>query len=238
MPKHLNAHLGPLITTLVVALAVRGGTATAATLADAPGVAVTNIHAFQPGEGVSPRAGLMLAPDGKLYGTTWRGGSGGGTTYRVDPATHAFQVLHVFSPLDANRRNADGYGPVSPLSIGPDGLVYGTAREGGRAGPLPTSRGAGVLFRFDPANLTQFTVLHHFATAAGDQDGATPSGAAVSDGHGNYYGATNIGVIYKWDGAAITPVHVFVPISQTARTLAVQIHTAARSSASTGSFME
>ena len=68
------------------------------------------------------------------------------------------------------------------------------------------------MFRFDPANPTQFTVLHHFATAPGDQDGATPSGAAVSDGHGNYYGATNIGVIYKWDGATIMSVHVFEPL--------------------------
>jgi uncharacterized repeat protein (TIGR03803 family) len=214
MPKHLNAPLGPLMIPLAIALAVAGDTASAATLTDAPEVAVTNIHSFQPGDGVSPRAGLMLAPDGKLYGTTWRGGSGGGTTYRVDPETHAFQVLHVFSPLDANGRNADGYGSVSPLSIGSDGLLYGTTREGGRAGPRPTSRGAGVLFRFDPANPTEFTVLHHFATAAGDQDGATPSGAAVSDGHGNYYGATNIGVIYKWDGAAITPVHVFNSLNQ------------------------
>ena len=212
MPKHTNARLGPLMTALVVALAVGGGAAPATVLADAPGVAVTNIHAFQPGDGVSPRAGLTLAPDGKLYGTTWRGGSGGGTTYRIDPTTHVFEVLHVFSPLDANGRNGDGYGPVSPLSIGPDGRVYGTTREGGRAGPLPTSRGAGVLFRFDPANPTQFTVLHHFATAPGDQDGATPSGAAVSDGHGNYYGATNIGVIYKWDGATIMSVHVFEPL--------------------------
>jgi uncharacterized repeat protein (TIGR03803 family) len=181
-------------------------------MADTPGVAITNIHAFQPAGGVSPRAGLVLAPDGKLYGTTWRGGAGGGTTYRIDPMTQTFQVLHVFSPLDMNKRNDDGFGPVSPLTVGSDGLIYGTTREGGRAGPLPSSRGAGVLFRLDPANSTQFTILHHFATAAGDQDGATPSGAAVPDGHGNYYGATNIGVIYKWDGTRITPVHVFEPI--------------------------
>jgi uncharacterized repeat protein (TIGR03803 family) len=212
MPRRSDARLGPLLTALVVALVVRGGSAPAASLADAPGVAVTNIHSFHTGDGVSPRAGLMLAPDGQLYGTTWRGGTGGGTTYRIDPTTHVFQVLHVFSLLDANGRNTDGYGPVAPLSIGPDGLIYGTTREGGQAGPLPTSRGAGVLFRFNPANQTQFTVLHHFATAAGDQDGATPSGAVVPDGRGNYYGATNIGVIYKWDGAAIMPVHVFEPL--------------------------
>ena len=212
MPRRSDARLGPLLTALVIALVVRGGSAPAATLADTPGVAVTNIHSFHTGDGVSPRAGLMLAPDGQLYGTTWRGGTGGGTTYRIDPTTHVFQVLHVFSLLDANGRNTDGYGPVAPLSIGPDGLVYGTTREGGQAGPLPTSRGAGVLFRFNPANTTQFTVLHHFATAAGDQDGATPSGAVVPDGRGNYYGATNIGVIYTWDGAAITPVHVFEPL--------------------------
>jgi hypothetical protein len=38
MPKHTNARLGPLMTALVVALAVGGGAAPATVLADAPGL--------------------------------------------------------------------------------------------------------------------------------------------------------------------------------------------------------
>ena len=34
----------------------------------------------------------------------------------------------------------------------------------------------------------------------------------MSDGHGNYYGATDSGVIYKWDGLSVAPVHVFEPL--------------------------
>jgi uncharacterized repeat protein (TIGR03803 family) len=185
-----------------------------ATTASGSGVAVANIHTFGINDGGRPRAGLILAPDGKLYGTTWNYGSTvvNGAVYQIDPLTNVLEVLHMFSPLDPNQRNTDGFGPVAPLSAGPDGLLYGTTRQGGLAGPLATSRGVGVLFRLDPADPTTFTTLHNFGTSAGYGDGATPSGAPVSDGHGSYYGATNSGVIYKWDGSSLSTVHAFEPL--------------------------
>ena len=176
------------------------------------GVAVTNMHTFGANEG-QPRAGVILGPDGKLYGTTWTFGSAvlGGIVYQIDPSTNLFAPMHVFSPLDANGRNTDGFRPVAPLSVGPDGLLYGTTSEGGLGGPAARP-GVGVLFRFDAADPITFHTLHNFGTSPGFSDGATPMGAVASDGHGNYYGATKSGVIYKWDGSSVTTVHVFEPL--------------------------
>jgi uncharacterized repeat protein (TIGR03803 family) len=183
--------------------------------ADGLSVAVTNVHTFSINDGGQARASLIIGRDGKLYGTTWSYGSTvlGGAVYQIDPVTNLLEILHAFSPLDSNRRNTDGFGPVAPLSVGLDGLLYGTTRQGGLAGPLATSPGVGVLFRLDPADAATFTTLHSFGTCQHYLDGLSPSGAPVSDGHGNYYGATNSGVIYKWDGNCITAVHAFVPLN-------------------------
>jgi uncharacterized repeat protein (TIGR03803 family) len=214
MPSKISALARLLTLTLLIALAGFCICPSSATAADGWSVAVINIHTFGINDGGRPRASLVIARDGKLYGTTWSFGSTvlGGAVYQIDPVNNLLEVLHVFSPLDSNRRNTDGFGPVAPLSAGPDGLLYGTTRQGGLAGPLPTSPGVGVLFRLDPADLATFTTLHNFGTGEHYLDGASPSGAPVSDGQGNYYGTTNSGVIYKWDGSSITTVHAFMPL--------------------------
>jgi uncharacterized repeat protein (TIGR03803 family) len=178
--------------------------------ANVPGIGVTQVVALGPNEG-HPRAGLILTPDGKLYGTTdcqrdkSRNIVAGGTVYQVDPLNKTIAHMHDFSLLDNKLHNADGVCPLAPLSIGADGLLYGTASLGG-------SVGGGVLFRFKPGDNTTFTVLHHFGTSEHQSDGANPLGGVASDGHGAYYGATHSGVIYRWDGSSVTPVHAFDPL--------------------------
>jgi uncharacterized repeat protein (TIGR03803 family) len=179
--------------------------------ADLPGIQIDTVHGFQVNEGRS-RASLILAPDGKLYGTTDCKKDRktnrivfGGIVYQLDPSTWALERMYPFSLPDNLGRNADGACPIATLSIGADGLLYGTTEFGGLAG-------SGTLFRFDPASRT-FTVLHNFGTGGDQLAGAHPLGAAVPDGHGNLYGATHSGVIYKWDGSSIAIVYGFKGVS-------------------------
>ena len=158
------------------------------------------------------RASLILASDGKLYGTTDCKKDRktnrivfGGIVYQLDPSTWALERMYPFSLPYNLGRNADGACPIATLSIGADGLLYGTTEFGGLAG-------SGTLFRFDPASRT-FTVLHNFGTGGDQLAGAHPLGAAVPDGHGNLYGATHSGVIYKWDGSSIAIVYGFKGVS-------------------------
>lgn len=70
----------------------------------------TVIHRFgrTVGDGLNPRAGLVEAADGKLYGTTELGGAfGAGTVYRIDPST----ILPVMS-VSPSSGPAEGGTPV------------------------------------------------------------------------------------------------------------------------------
>src|SRR5580693_221708 len=56
--------------------------------AQAPGL--TTLYSFtgQDGDGASPYAGVVLGPDGSLYGTTGYGGTfGAGVVYQLSPPT-------------------------------------------------------------------------------------------------------------------------------------------------------
>jgi hypothetical protein len=50
----------------------------------------TNLYIFQGGisgpDGGTPYGGLILGSDGNYYGTTWYGGTGGGTVFKVTPS--------------------------------------------------------------------------------------------------------------------------------------------------------
>lgn len=194
-----------LIITLIVLLSPSPGIA-----ADATGFTVQNIHNLDRAT-ENPWASLIPAPDGNLYGTSNGGGTKPlkppktpGAVYKTNPSAcsidpsspDCFKVVHTFSQPDAQGRNSDGYGPRAPLSLGPDGFLYGTTFWGGQGGN-------GVLFRIDPATAT-FTTLFSFGTPDGPPSGANPMGGPVSDGHGNFYGAAKnygAGVIYKWSGS-------------------------------------
>src|SRR5208337_3343876 len=97
-----------------------------------PAGQLTTLYSFcsQPGcsDGLHPRAGLALASDGNLYGTT-EGGSGPGLVYTfgtVFGMTPAGQVttLHSFS-------KTDGALPFGGLVEGASGILYGATAYGG-----------------------------------------------------------------------------------------------------------
>ncbi len=140
----------------------------------------------------APRAGLLLASDGFLYGTTHQGGVHGlGSIFRLHPSGSGFQVLHSFG-LD------DGINPSAEL-VEFAGSLYATTTAGG-------AFYAGTIFRLDLANPQGVTVLHQFDGASG----ANPvGGLLVSNGllYGVAYsgGVHDRGVLYSLDPGAATP---------------------------------
>lgn len=84
---------------------------------------LTTLHSFDETDGSAPLGTPIQATDGKLYGTTYGGGSEGqGTLYVMTPSG-SLTVLHSFS-------GSDGAQPYGPVSQHTNGSVYGTASDG------------------------------------------------------------------------------------------------------------
>jgi hypothetical protein len=112
-------------TLLVYALAMlAGGTLQAQTF--------TVIHSFGGGPGgTNPVAGLIEDARGNLYGTTSDHSDGPGAVYRLT-RVQAEWVLTALTQFAQN--DQDGYLPLSGLTLGPDGMFYGTTNLGGGGG--------------------------------------------------------------------------------------------------------
>jgi uncharacterized repeat protein (TIGR03803 family) len=125
--------------------------------------------------------GVVLGPDGNLYGATIFGGEFSlGTIYQLSPATGLWNrtVLHTFS-------GNDGAYPYGGLTVDTTGALYGTASFGGL-------HGYGTLYKLVKGVRGQWNeaTLHNFAGT----DGAQPASGVVLDRSGNLYGvATNGG---------------------------------------------
>jgi uncharacterized repeat protein (TIGR03803 family) len=155
------------------------------------------VHSFSPtaadpfinAGGETPEAGLVMSGN-TLFGTTFRGGSGGnGVIFRVNTDGSDFAVIHNFTattndPDLSADTNGDGAGPHGRLVLS-GGVLFGTTTGGGGAGN-------GTVFSL-ATNGDNFTVLHSF-TAFSDsgrtnQDGASPQAGLVLSA-GTVYGTT------------------------------------------------
>jgi len=146
------------------------------------------VHSFTgEADGANPGSGLTLDRAGHAYGTASRGGRPGvcqpegcGTVYRMTPHGSNW----IFSPLYsfAGTLNDGGY-PMSGVTIGPDGSLYGATGLIYNLKP-PATAPVSVFTSWTATLVYEFSYL---------PDGFGPSGNLAFDSAGNLYGTTEFG---------------------------------------------
>ena len=143
----------------------------------------TPLYEFTGGsDGSLPYAGISIGPNGALYGTTYQGGLGDGTVFKLTPPVTLCKtaacywketVLHAFQGSDG------AYPTYGNLIFDQAGNIYGTAYQGG-------AYGGGVVFELEQPG-GQLDVLHSFGSG---NDATNPIEGLVFDSAGNLYGTT------------------------------------------------
>jgi uncharacterized repeat protein (TIGR03803 family) len=158
-----------------------------------PAGALTTLYSFcsRTGcmDGANPRASLIQATNGDLYGTTSCGGAGtglatcgssmpdtGGTIFKITP-TGTLTTLYSFCSQSAC---TDGALPAPALVQATNGDLYGTTVAGG-------ADGFGTVFKITPTGA--LTTLHGFDGT----DGENPIAGLALDTNGILYGTTSGG---------------------------------------------
>lgn len=138
------------------------------------------LHSLQrTNDGAEPTGGVIVARDGALYGTTFRGGTNdSGTVFRLGTDGRGFQVLHHFAASNDCRH------PQSELLEARDGSIYGTATGGG-------GHGRGGIFKIAPDGL-RYSVVSRLFHGRPD-DPRRPVGGLIQGIDGALYGTTKFG---------------------------------------------
>lgn len=168
-----------------------------------PAGVATVLHNFVRAEGESPFGPPVLAADGNYYGTTYVGGAASdGAIYQITPAG-VFTVIYSFGTTNSK----GGIFPVAPLTLGPDGNLYGTTSSGGI--------GNGVVFRISTTG--SYGVVHTFDSSNGGSPYAPVSFGADGAMYGTtLYGGYNVaGTVFRLTtGGAYKVLHSFGSGSQ------------------------
>lgn len=122
-------------------------------------------------------AGLMQASDGKLYGTTFAGGTiGYGSIYKINLDGTGFSEIFSFDgPINGNT-------PRGVLVQGPDSYLYGMTANGG-------ANAMGVVFKVQTTG-ANFTKLVEFD---GTATGSYGSSSLIFGSNGKLFGMTQAG---------------------------------------------
>ncbi len=134
--------------------------------------------------------GVILGPDGNLYGTTQAGGAyNAGTVFELTPnpnGTWTESVIYSF------QGSTDGRSPSGGVSFDAAGNVYGATAIGGGGGC--SGFGCGVIYKLTRSGGGwSESTLYRFN---GVTDGAYPGGPLAFDGSGNIYGVAGAGGAY------------------------------------------
>jgi len=149
----------------------------------------------------SPRAGLLLASDGAMYGTGDGGLGGWGAVFRFEPG------VGVTGNVSLDRYT--GSAPASRLVEAPDGLLYGTTPYNGPntdGGP-----GYGTIYRVSK----QLNAVELFVSFDGTSGKRPYAGLALAS-DGNFYGSaaeggdSNMGTLFRvTPGKQLSVMHTF-----------------------------
>jgi uncharacterized repeat protein (TIGR03803 family) len=168
--------------------------------------AFRTLYSFTGGDdGYYPIAGLLLARDGLLYGTTMFGGSndvalgGDGTVFRIS-TNGSFTTLASFA-------GSNGVSPKARLTQGSDGNFYGTTVGGGN--------GNGTAFRVTTNGI--ITTLYLFGSVTNSYgvalDGSNPQSRLVEITGGTFFGTAHdggtngVGTVFRLTtGSGIGPI--------------------------------
>lgn len=157
------------------------------------------LHNFDGLGGANPEAGVTLATNGVLYGTTYGGGTGyygssDGTIYKLNPDGTEFTKLRDFN----HGAGPDGCYPTAGIVQGIDGLLYG--------GTPSSWQWSGNVFRIN-LDGTEFTSMHMFSDPF---DWAAGLFSDLLQGSDQVlFGATQKGVIFRMkpDGSSFEELH-------------------------------
>jgi uncharacterized repeat protein (TIGR03803 family) len=154
-------------------------------------------------DGDDPVAGLVVAANGDLYGTTPGGGTNGaGTVFKIT-ASGTLTTLYNFCSASAC---TDGRHPITGLVLATNGDLYGTTEEDG-------AKGGGTVFKITSSGT--FTTLYSFCSLSDCADGEEAWGL-IHGTNGNFYGTTlggganNVGTVFEITAAGVlTTLHSF-----------------------------
>jgi uncharacterized repeat protein (TIGR03803 family) len=142
-------------------------------------------------DGNHPYAGVIFGKGNNLYGTTYGGGAGNGTVFKLDPTTKKLTTIYAFPTVSCppNKCYPNGQFPVAGLIADAQGALYGTAGAGG-------TNNYGVVFKLTPpvtGNLWTPSVLYNFCSLGNCADGYDPVAGLAFDNTGLLYGTTEFG---------------------------------------------
>jgi uncharacterized repeat protein (TIGR03803 family) len=146
------------------------------------------IHAFGGGvAGSTPYAAPLLDSAGAIYGTTYYGGTGYGTIYRLTPPV-APATVWTKTTLYKFPGNAGGANPFAGLIRDSRGALYGTTLNGGASG-------YGAIFKLSPPVApSPYWTRTTISSFRAPPDGASPYAGLVQDSsNGALYGVTQWG---------------------------------------------
>lgn len=169
-----------------------GGASNQGTVFELPSASpgtVSTLVSLNASSGVYPIRGMMMDARGNLYGTTYSGGGGYGSIFKLSGTNHQTLSRLASFGLAVDDTYINPEYPESELTEDAAGNIYGTGSMGG-------VNNVGGVCELEVANPSTLTTIASFNTSNGNM----PLAGVTFDASGNLYGTTYTGGKYN-DGA-------------------------------------